>query len=128
MYTGLRIGGGVLFIVALFLRPFYWNGSASGFQIAAYEHNVEAIAIFLASLALGVIAMISTFFTKRIIEWLEMTLTVVPVCGIAFFLWRFSVVEHNGVTLTWAGLCLVAGLSFIAIGANGRYRNSGHHD
>jgi hypothetical protein len=124
MYTGMRIGGGVLFVVALFLRPFYWNGSQSAFQIAAYQHGLEAIAIFLASLALGVTATISTFFTKRVIEWLEMTLTVVPVCGIAFFLWRFSVVEHNGVTLTWAGLSLVAGLAFIALGANGRYRNT----
>jgi uncharacterized membrane protein YGL010W len=124
MWTTLRIAGGVLFVAALFVRPLHFHGTPSAFQLAAYEHNATAIGIFLASIAFGVTAAISTFFTKRVIEWLEMTLTVAGVLGILGFLWYFRAADNDGVALSWSGLMLVGGLALAAIGANGRYRHA----
>ncbi len=125
MWTYVRILGGVVFLIALFIRPLKFNGSDSAFQYMANEHNAESIAMFLGSLVLGTVAMISTFFTRRTIEWLEMTLTIISCITIFVFLSRFGIVEERGLSLSWAGLMLIGGLSLIAMGAHGRYRNTG---
>ncbi len=125
MWTYTRIAGGIVFMIALFLRPLRWDASLSAFQLAANQHDVEAILIFIASMAFGVTAAISTFFTRRIIEWLEMTLTILSVVGIIFFFTRIGMRYSQGVSLTWAGLTMCGGLLMIALGAHGRYRNAG---
>jgi len=125
VWTYLRIAGGILFLIALFLRPLRWRGSNdSAFQLAAQWNSPEAIAVFFASVAVGLVATISSFFTRRAVEWVEMLLTVAGVGGIVFFVWRFGTTDRDGVALTWAGLMLVGGLGLIALGANGRYRNA----
>lgn len=123
MWTYCRIVGGAVFVLALFLRPLKFKESQSAFQLAAAWNDFESIAVFLGSVALGVTASISTFFTKRVIDWLETTLTLLGIVGIVFFAWRFGVVERHGISLSWAGLLLVLGLGMIALGAHGRYRN-----
>jgi len=125
MWTYLRIVGGLVFLIALFVKPLRWHGSDSAFQYMANEHNAESIALFLGSLVLGTVAMISTFFTRRTIEWLEMTLTIISCIAIFVFVSRFGVVESQGISLSWPGLMLIGGLTLIALGAHGRYRNTG---
>lgn len=122
MWTNIRIAGGVVFMIALFLRPMKPHGSDSAFQLAAYWNNVEAIAVFMGSMALGVTATISTLFTKRVVDWLENLLTLVAGAGVVAFVWRFGDV-HDGVHLSWPGLMIVGGLLMIALGAHGRYRH-----
>jgi hypothetical protein len=125
MWTYLRIAGGVVFLVALFLRPLRWDGSSSAFQLMADRHDAESIATFLGSLVLGTVATISTFFSRRVIEWLEMTLTILCCIVIFVFVTRFGIVDQRGISLSWPGLLLIGGLSLIALGAHGRYRNAG---
>ncbi|MBI2930515.1 MAG: hypothetical protein HYY16_02595 [Planctomycetes bacterium] len=125
MWTHLRIAGGVVFLIALFLRPLQWAGSGSAFQLAAHQHDAEAILVFLGSMALGATAALSTFFTRRVIEWLEVLLAILSAVAVVFFVMRYGMRESQGIRITWAGLTLVAGLLMIALGAHGRYRNAG---
>jgi drug/metabolite transporter (DMT)-like permease len=122
--TYLRIAGGAAVVVGLFLRNLDWHGSDSAFQIAARWSSVEAIVLFFAALLYGAVAATSTFFTRRVVSWLELTLVILGLIGLAFVVVRYGI-HDDGVRLSWAALSLAGGFALTVVGAHGRYRQPG---